>query len=298
MPAFAGLKFFWNHEFGKLDQAEAKDWVERYKGLRQQLSAGGSLPITDDYVNDRDAYLIRQVPSLGLNVEGAAHPIARREQDVPSFVERWMSPNHSWLARIRFEDASVLPWGNVGGGAILPWTIVFLAALLVIAAAWIWYASDWLFFARQDSRARGRPCDTKGLSPDDVRILLQISNEGFSNPRNRKAVLSLLERGYLTLAPDLRLACRGIESDLRAVERSNPRLVRECELPEALFGWRRARWVMAALMLAVSLFLLVAQPDLSSQVVGSITALTAAVASLRGAFDKISGWFSSKSGTA
>jgi hypothetical protein len=249
------------------------------------------------YVADRDVYLVRKVTSLGLDVNGKLPPAARRERQIPSFVERWMAPNDPWLARIRFEDASPLSWGNVGGGGIRPRTALFLFALLGITAAWIYYASDWLFFSRQSSGASARLCTTEGLTPDEKRILLQISDEGFSNPRARDAVLSLLARGYLTLAPDLKVACGHIANELRAEARANPQSVRECELPGTYFGWRRARWAMVALVFAVSLFLAVTQPDLSTQVVGSVTAMTTAVASLRGTFDKIAGWFSSKPAT-
>ena len=46
LPAFGGLKFFWNHEFGKLERAEAKDWVERYHGLQQRLSEDDPVNMT------------------------------------------------------------------------------------------------------------------------------------------------------------------------------------------------------------------------------------------------------------
>src|SRR5262249_29718168 len=82
--------------------------------------------------------------------------------------------------------------------------------------------------------------------------LVQVSEEGLTNPRQGDSVGRLLEKGLLTLRPNLKLMTPAFERFVQRAADSTE--VRRWERPEHALGWRGARWVLLVVVLAALFF--------------------------------------------
>jgi hypothetical protein len=107
--------------------------------------------------------------------------------------------------------------------------------------------------------------------------LVQITEEGFANPRQRVTIARLLRRGLLVLRPDVQPFSSDFAAYIREVR--DPARVRSWEhATGGAIGWGSVKWVMAAILVGVAAFLLSTQRDSVTAIVGFVSTLTAAVA--------------------
>jgi hypothetical protein len=104
--------------------------------------------------------------------------------------------------------------------------------------------------------------------------LVQVAEEGFANPQQRRTVEYLLRRGLLIMAPDL----RPFHPDFRRFiqEVYERKTVAEWERPTHGIGWKQARWILTIMVVTVALFLIATQRQALTPVVTFVSTLTGA----------------------
>ena len=130
-------------------------------------------------------------------------------------------------------------------------------------------------------------------SNDERLVLVRVVHEHIANPYQRPIVEALLQRGLLTLDPDLRPCSRGFADYIRAREPELQTSLREWEEVESGHSWRYARLVLLASVVGLGLFVVVTQPGLQSGLVGVASAVAAALTALMKLRDAIGDWLSS-----
>jgi hypothetical protein len=78
--------------------------------------------------------------------------------------------------------------------------------------------------------------------------LIQMSEEGFTNPHSAASVERLLAKGLVVTGP-LRPMSLGFRHFVRSQAAHLPE-VKKWEYPEGAFGWHQARWVLLLLLVA------------------------------------------------
>jgi hypothetical protein len=106
-------------------------------------------------------------------------------------------------------------------------------------------------------------------------VLVQVAEEGFANPHQKRIVKRLLKRGLLKMAPALELFEPGFEEFVRQV--AEREAVSNWERPEKGMGWKQTRWILTAVIVVVGTFLLATQRQALDPIVAFLPALTAAV---------------------
>ena len=110
---------------------------------------------------------------------------------------------------------------------------------------------------------------------DEKLALRQLAEEGFLNPANARAVRALMRRGLLRREGTFELATPGFrEFVLRA---DPPETVARWEREGGPSAWSRLRMPLGIAVVLGGVFFVRTQPEMSTSLVGLLTALTAAV---------------------
>jgi len=207
-------------------------------------------------------------------------------------------------ARIQNENAAPVPPGAAGGGIPSAYSLLLLAIVLL---EWYWVKiySKWILFADIAGQRLAEPVPDAGrptpetqagdfqawwndLHDDHKRVMLQVTAEHIANPRTRTLVRELVENGALMFRPGLRPRPEW-EPNLRVVLWAERKRLAEWERPEGAGGWSYSRWVILLVLAAISIFLLVTQPNLPAQLGGWVSATTVAITTVRKWLDSFSG---------
>ena len=119
----------------------------------------------------------------------------------------WLPSRHAVIAQTRSRDPSfyTLP-GTLAGLSGLG--ALGLTALIGVFVLWVRWSASRLFLADlmlgAVSTSGSEVLQLRRLGAAERRVLLQITEEGIANPRQRPIVVRLAERGFIRLDPDIK----------------------------------------------------------------------------------------------
>jgi hypothetical protein len=306
IPTSGLFRVIWTYELGKLylyeevslrsRQADFRRWgVEELAGHHQEYSshAGALLDEQQDY---------HVWPRTPLPVPMSTGPLLKLHQEISELLPL----RHETMIRILHQssaqDAPYIPavgWFTLTGG------LVATAGLLW----WIRFNTNRVFFANvaNDGSMEGEPAPPSSasatndpaadwserwdtLTVDEKLVLLQAHQESIANPRQHQTVRSLLRGGLIELQPDPYPSPK-LAAFLDARGRDQA-FLDQYERAEGGSGWEQVRWLVLVVLIAVSIFLSLTQPELPTRITGAVTALATTIAGLQKGRDVLLGWLS------
>jgi hypothetical protein len=314
VPASAVVNLTLSHEFGVLIHAEQRRMQTQRDDAALALRADARTLSYPDFVGDE---IVRAHTRRHAQVVPVASPRPLRPKPFDAVLaplgdgDGRVIAAHDWLndllpaespllAKLRYLDVPerYTPHGSLGalswfgaGGVML---------IIVVLSVWVRWSARHLHAADVTPAAPvpdGEVDARYDALPEEHRhVLVQATEEGIANPRQRDAVDALARGGLLTLAPDIQPASAAVAERLKRVRTNDveAEALRRWERTHDGHSWQAVRPLLFGGLGLVAVFLVVTQPALQSDLVGvagSVATFGAALLKLR---DTVGDWIKAR----
>lgn len=303
VPAIALFNLTIGHELGSLVRTEQQAMRNRIADADLSLRASARAKDCPAVVGQDtvQAYRSRVGPrpapfdvaptALGIWDQRLVHAYRALDTVLPA--------GSSLTTQLRYQDADqhYAPPGPVGG---LSWFgAAGLAAIVGLFVLWVTWSATHLHFA--DVTPGAPPVDFSlenwnALTDTERRVLLQITEEGIANPRQRPVVLELARLGLIALSPEITASTPAVAATIEQARNDGETRTQliAWERTHAGHNWGQIRGVLIPSLAVVALFLVVTQPGLQSDLAGIVSGVTAFGASALKLRETMSGWIMSR----
>ncbi len=181
-----------------------------------------------------------------------------------------------------YSTTSPVSWVGILGGI----------GILILIVWWIRWVAHELFYAELAVPTGIAPQlptseDWDALSADGQLVLFWALEEHVVNPRQRATVEALIDRGLLTLAPDLQLGSAHLKKYVQDKAANMSAQIADLEQAASNYSWQRVQRVLWAGLAAVAIFLLATQPLLQSGLQILALAVTRFLKTFKDLFDAL-----------
>lgn len=308
IPASALFRAAMGHEFGKLIATE-QQWITAQKTdlpfAQQAELRAEKLPIDMTLSTGKTrASLLSEIP--------APAPFGSANQDTTlGHATHWLLKPFEWAddflpiesdlaARVRYEEADLTYtpqtlWTSKLGISV--WGILGLIGALGLLVWWVRWKQVRLFYADQEicPQEHASPATLwEQCSADERMVLMRISDEHVENPYQRPIVVGLLQRGLLTLDPDLRPCSQAFAEFIATQQPALRDALHQWESVESGHSWRYTRLVLLTSMGGLLFFLIATQPGLQAGLVSVAGGVTIALESLLKVRDSVVAWLGTR----
>lgn len=302
VPASAFFRAALAHEWGKLIVTE-RAWIRAQQhDIPQQLRAASQ----SDRLRPDAGPRLAAAKAQRLAEIAPPGPFDAAPPET-SVTPAWLLAPFHWVdavlpiendisARQWYEDheaihtpAGRLPMSSGGG--------VTLLAVLGGLVWWLRWKVRNLYFADRSAAAPlGASAEQiwESCSLDEKLVLLHCAHEHVVNPHQRAHVERLLDRGLLTLDPDLKPATPELTTFLRSREVAMSEELREWETVDSAHSWHYMRLVLGVSLVGILLFLTATQPGLQAGLVAATSAVAGIMTTALKLRDAVAAWLSGR----